>query len=71
MNTLFVMMRRVVTKVACDKIVDRVHCVVRGAELVLRVQARMMIVGSPRGDQQSGKHRKGENHKARNRVSSG
>ncbi len=52
------MMRRVASKVACQKIKPLVGIVIRRLEVIIGIQPRVMVVGMPTGYVQGYHHRK-------------
>ena len=57
MQTLLIVMRRMVTQVTGEQIKDAAHIAVRRRKYILSIQARMMVIGYPGGNKQTDNHR--------------
>ena len=68
MQPLFVMVSRMITKVASEEIKQLVHVVVRGMKVVITFQSSVVIIGRPGGDQHAGDHGYDEQHHALHRF---
>ena len=56
MQTLFEVVRSMVSKVTAQQVKNGVHIIVRRQEVILAIEPGVMIISSPRSDEQANDH---------------